>query len=165
MGLISQLFGGGLSQVGDTVTDIAQTFRPHATRQMELGHEAFNASLNQHSAEFANSSSQLFDRTVNGLTRLPRPFLALGTLGLFVYAMVDPERFSIRMQGLDYVPEPLWWLLGAIVSFYFGARELHYVRGRARRASPRAHVPSVPPKTQTPSANPALEAWRARRGG
>ena len=26
------------------------------------------------------------------------------------------------MAGLALVPEPLWWLLGAIVSFYFGAR-------------------------------------------
>jgi hypothetical protein len=26
------------------------------------------------------------------------------------------------MQGIALVPEPLWWLLGVIVSFYFGAR-------------------------------------------
>ena len=26
------------------------------------------------------------------------------------------------MQGLALVPEPLWWLLGVVVSFYFGAR-------------------------------------------
>jgi hypothetical protein len=32
------------------------------------------------------------------------------------------------MVGLAEVPEPLWWLLGAIVGFYFGARELHYRR-------------------------------------
>ncbi|WP_422385854.1 3TM-type holin [Paracoccus tegillarcae] len=31
---------------------------------------------------------------------------------------------------LSLVPEPLWWLLGAIVSFYFGAREAHYFRNR-----------------------------------
>ena len=34
------------------------------------------------------------------------------------------------MQGLALVPEPLWWLMGAIVSFYFGAREAHYFRHR-----------------------------------
>jgi hypothetical protein len=44
--------------------------------------------------------------------------------------MGDPAGFSVRMQGLALVPEPLWWLLGAIVSFYFGARELHYQRAR-----------------------------------
>lgn len=54
--------------------------------------------------------------------------MALGTVGLFVFAMANPVDFATRMQGLDYVPDPLWWLLGAIVSFYFGARELHYAR-------------------------------------
>ena len=26
------------------------------------------------------------------------------------------------MEGVALAPEPLWWLMGAIVSFYFGAR-------------------------------------------
>lgn len=59
---------------------------------------------------------------MDGLNRLPRPALALGTLGLFVSAMVAPLWFAERMQGIALVPEPLWWLLGVIVSFYFGAR-------------------------------------------
>jgi hypothetical protein len=63
-----------------------------------------------------------FDRFVDGLNRLPRPLLAFGTLGLFAAAMVDPIWFASRMQGLALVPEPLWWLVGAIISFYFGAR-------------------------------------------
>jgi hypothetical protein len=44
--------------------------------------------------------------------------------------MADPVGFAGRMQGLALVPDQLWWLLGAIVSFYFGARELHYFRDR-----------------------------------
>ena len=48
--------------------------------------------------------------------------MAFGVLGLFIAAMVDPTWFADRMAGLSLVPEPLWWLLGAIVSFYFGAR-------------------------------------------
>jgi len=43
-------------------------------------------------------------------------------LGLFITAMVDPVWFASRMQGVSLVPEPLWWLLGVVVSFYFGAR-------------------------------------------
>ena len=42
--------------------------------------------------------------------------------------MVDPIWFATRMQGVALVPEPLWWLLGAIVSFYFGAR--HHVKNQ-----------------------------------
>ncbi len=76
----------------------------------------------QFGAEFARAPAGLFDRFIDALNRLPRPALALGTLGLFVSAMVDPVWFASRMQGIALVPEPLWWLMGAIVSFYFGAR-------------------------------------------
>ena len=80
-----------------------------------------------------------YDRVIDGLNRLPRPCLALGTLALFTYAMAEPEGFGRRMRGLAEVPEPLWWLLGAVVSFHFGAREAYYRRGR------RAEPPPPPP--------------------
>ena len=83
-----------------------------------------------------------FDALVNGLNRLPRPVLTLGTVGLFVYAMVEPEGFGLRMENLNLVPEPLWWLLGAIISFYFGAREAHYFRSRPI-------IPAAPKKART----------------
>jgi hypothetical protein len=102
---------------------------------------------------------------MNGLNRLPRPMLALGTLGLFVYAMMDPAGFAPRMVGLGAVPEPLWWLLGAIVSFYFGARELHYARSPARPEAVRGHAAAKGRQKAKPSQNAALEAWRAKRGG
>ena len=62
------------------------------------------------------------------MNRLPRPAMALGTLALFLSAMHDPAWFAARMQALALVPEPLWWLLGAIVSFDFGAR--HQAKGQ-----------------------------------
>jgi hypothetical protein len=45
--------------------------------------------------------------------------MAFGVLGLFVAAMLNPIWFADRMAGLSLVPEPLWWLMGAIVSFIF----------------------------------------------
>jgi hypothetical protein len=45
-------------------------------------------------AEFALQRTGLFDRVIDGLNRVPRPALALGTLGLFVAAMVDPIWFA-----------------------------------------------------------------------
>lgn len=87
-----------------------------------------------------------YDRMIDGLNRLPRPCLALGTLGLFVYAMAEPEGFSRRMRGLAEVPEPLWWLLGAVVSFHFGAREAYYLRGR--RAGEGDGPPLPPPPSR-----------------
>jgi hypothetical protein len=63
-----------------------------------------------------------FDRAMDGLNRLPRPFMALGTLGLMVTAIIDPVWFAARMEALAAMPEAAWWLIGAVVSLYFGGR-------------------------------------------
>ncbi|MDX5356193.1 MAG: holin family protein [Rhodobacterales bacterium] len=132
MGLIGRIVGSpqAVATLGQAAREVAEVFTPNATRAMELVHETGQATLAQYGAEFSHAPGGWFDRFVNGLNRLPRPMLALGTLGLFVYAMAEPEGFGLRMQGLALVPEPLWWLLGAIVAFYFGARETHYRRAR-----------------------------------
>ena len=170
MGIIRQLLGGGARQLSGAVSEIADGFRPNATQQMQLGHDAYIAALEQHATEFKHSRPGWFDAAMNGLNRLPRPMLALGTIGLFIFAMVDPEGFAPRMEGLALVPDPLWWLLGAIVSFYFGARELHYSRRRRKRraaASQAAPAPKAPDELGAVdvSENAALSAWQAERGG
>ena len=70
------------------------------------------------------------------------------------------------MVGLREVPEPLWWLLGAIVSFYFGAREMYYFRsprGAPMPRMPRPEAEGDPADPERPAENPALSAWRADR--
>ncbi len=160
MGVIDKLVGGpaAVTALGDAARGLAETLVPSATKRMELSAEAQMAALNQLGAEFVNPATGWFDRAVNGINRLPRPLLAFGTIGLFVYAMVDPARFAARMIGLNAVPEPLWWLLGAVVAFYFGARETHYFRNRPVTV-PAGSVPS-----STPEDNPALADWRAGQG-
>ncbi len=173
MGWLGRLlgFGQAAQDVGGAVETVAEVFTVNKTKA-ELAHRAqAMASLQQYGAEFQNASASPFDRFINGVNRLPRPILALGTIGLFIFAMVDPASFAGRMQGLAYVPDPLWWLLGAVVSFYFGARELHYAReGKA----PVIQIPTLPDQPQlsgksaevveiTPaedaSDNAALAAW------
>jgi hypothetical protein len=103
---------------------------------------------------------------MNGLNRMPRPLLTLGTIGLFVYAMVEPAGFGLRMQNLNLVPEPLWWLLGAIISFYFGAREAHYFRARpAIRSRSDPSTLAGPPGDDGFEDNRALRDWAAGRAG
>lgn len=156
--VINALFArGGLERLTVAGTGVADSFRPNATRRMELGHDAFTATQSAYAAEYRNPRRGIFDAFVNGLNRLPRPMLALGTLALFIYAMADPDGFARRMQGLAQVPEPLWWLLGAVVAFYFGARETHHLREhRAVSSAPAAPRPAPPAAPD----NPALEAWR-----
>jgi hypothetical protein len=157
MGVIGKLIGapGAVTALGEAAAGVAEVFVPSATKRMELSAEAQLAALRQLGEEYQHPALGWFDRMVNGLNRLPRPLLAFGTIGLFVYAMVDPVAFATRMVGLNAVPEPLWWLLGAIVAFYFGARETHYFRNRAV-VSPFTGQEDA----ALPSENAALEDWR-----
>ncbi len=116
--MLTMMFGGGTNMVRETV----EVFRENAEAGAVRSARVQGAAMTQFGAEFIVPRKGWFDRFMDGLNRLPRPALALGTLGLFISAMVSPLWFAERMQGIALVPEPLWWLLGVIVSFYFGAR-------------------------------------------
>ena len=128
MGLIDNvlglIFGNGQNVVRDTVEVFRENAEAGAARSAGVQGQA----MTQFGQEFVVARTGRFDRMMDALNRLLRPALALGTLGLFVSAMVSPLWFSERMQGIALVPEPLWWLLGVIVSFYFGAR--HQVKAQ-----------------------------------
>ncbi len=187
--LLSMVFGNGRNVLRDTVEVFHENAEAGAQRDVVVQSNA----LAQFGAEFARSRQGVFDRLIDGLNRLPRPALALGTLGLFTSAMVDPLWFAARMQGIALVPEPLWWLLGVIVSFYFGAR--HQSKHQAFQRDLAAQLAMAPavmgrlaaldrlqagtadtpgaadPGTDAdlalsasgPEGNPALEDWRALR--
>ncbi|WP_205910774.1 holin family protein [Paroceanicella profunda] len=140
MGMMSWLFGGGIRQIASGVKDVSEVFRVNSEAEAARQSGEFTGALEQFGAEFRAQPQGRFAGLVDGLNRLPRPALALGCLALFVYAMADPLGFSVRMQGLQLIPEPLWWLLGAVVSFYFGARELHYLRENRRVSAAPADV-------------------------
>ena len=175
MGLIDRFLGvaPSITALGSAATGMAEVFTQNATRRMELDEEAYARAIGQHGQEFMVPRQGWFDGFVNALNRLPRPLLALGTMGLFVYAMAEPVGFALRMDGLQRVPEPLWWLLGAIVGFYFGAREAHHFRHRvwpARVTEETTIVPGTPPApVAAPVARPdddfadnaALRDWLA----
>ncbi|MEL7513643.1 MAG: holin family protein [Pseudomonadota bacterium] len=129
----------------------------------------------QFGAEFVRADRSGFDIVMDGINRVPRPLLTFATIGLFAYAMIDPIGFAVRMQGLTTVPDPLWYILGSIVAFYFGARELHY-RRKMRAPSPEdvtetvaaireieALRPDPEPDKAAPRPNAALERWRTAR--
>ncbi|WP_299840172.1 holin family protein [uncultured Paracoccus sp.] len=172
MGMIDRLIGMGptVSAVGQAATGMAEVFTANATRRMELDEEAYARALTQLGQEFQAAPAGGFNRFVDGLNRMPRPLMTLGVIGLFAYAMIEPIGFSARMQGLALVPEPLWWLLGAIVSFYFGAREAYHFRNRGgiparpAQAMTEAALPITATRTGDDFAdNAALRDWAATK--
>ena len=185
-GVLSFLFGGGRNVVRETLEIFKENTDKGAERSRALQQQA----MVQFAAEYSAPHKGRFDRVMDGLNRLPRPAMALGTLGLFVAAMVDPLWFAARMQGIALVPEPLWWLLGVIVSFYFGARHQAKVQDLQREitatmqrtpqvlqnlralkelrsdfvgaANPGTDV-QMAANASRPDDNPALEDWRRKR--
>ena len=87
-----------------------------------------------------------YDHVIDALNRLPRPMMALGSLAIFAIAAYDPVWFEARMQALAAVPEPMWWLTGAVITMFFGSREAHYMRGSG---------PGTPPQPK-PSATGSI---------
>ena len=157
-GIMAFLFGDGRNVVADT----AEVFRENAENGAVRAAAARSDSLAQFAAEFAGPRRGFFDRFIDGLNRLPRPALALGTIWLFVMAMQRPDQFTEGMEGLAAVPEPLWWLMGAIVSFYFGARHQVKTQEFQRSVAMSLAATRLPPEGPTvlPD-NPALQDWQA----
>ncbi|MCW1917947.1 holin family protein [Rhodobacter sp. KR11] len=69
-----------------------------------------------------------YDHLIDALNRLPRPMIALTTVALFLVAAINPTWFEARMEALSAIPEPLWWLAGAVITLFFGSREAFYRR-------------------------------------
>ena len=146
MGLIGSLLGTLFGSGRNVVAETAEVFRVNAEAEAQRAAASQGAALAQFGQEFARPRQGWFDRLMDALNRLPRPMMALGTIGLFVSAMVAPLWFAERMQGIALVPEPLWWLLGAIVSFYFGAR--HQAKGQEFQRQIAATMAAVPTMVQ-----------------
>ncbi|WP_375257620.1 holin family protein [Citreimonas sp.] len=178
-GLLAVLFGGNRNVVKETAEVFRVNAEAEAGRELDLQGQV----LEQFGKEFRLADRSRFDQVMDALNRVPRPAMALGTIGLFVAAMIDPVWFAARMAGIALVPEPLWWLLAAIVSFYFGAR--HQAKGQQFQrdlAHSIARVPQViktvrdvealrnvtPPEPDAgvqdvDEPNAALADWRATR--
>jgi len=166
MGIVDRIlgfiFGGGRTDI----VDVVEVFRENAEGSAVRAADAHSAALMQFASEFQHERRGVFDRFIDGLNRLPRPAMALGTLALLAAAMVDPVWFAERMVGLSAVPEPLWWLLGAVVSFYFGARHQlksqEFQRSIVKTANPTRPTAQVPPTEDFHPAvtdNAALDDW------
>jgi hypothetical protein len=175
------------------LTETAEVFRENSENAGARAADIQTAALQQFGVEFARNRRGWFDVLIDGLNRLPRPLMAFGTLALIGASMVDPIWFATRMQGLALVPEPLWWLMGAIVSFYFGARHqakgqefqqsiadtmartgevtrnIQTLNGAATPTPPNATSPMYltnpsPSNHDFPTENAALLEWQAQNG-
>jgi hypothetical protein len=116
------VFGGRLLKGANT---LIETIWGSAENDAARSARRRGRATRQFAGEFRRLETRTaWDAFVDGLNRLPRPTLVILVLGYFVLAYADPTEFQILNTALEGVPKPAWYLLGAIVTFYFGAREL-----------------------------------------
>lgn len=84
--ILGTVFGDGRNVLRETAEVFRENAKEGAARDIVLR----QAALAQFGKEFTLARQGWFDRMVDAANRLPRPLMALGTLGLFVSAMVDP---------------------------------------------------------------------------
>ena len=112
-----------ITALTDAVTKPLAFFRENRESKGDRDIKVLASAHRQYAKEFTKPGN-FFDSLVNGLNRLPRPILALGTIWVFGYAFYDPVKFAEGAQSLQLIPDELWWMMGGIVAFYFGIRTL-----------------------------------------
>lgn len=122
MGLIETVFGFLFGGNRNVVKETVEVFRENAENASVRTHQMTANAMGQYTAEFQVQNRTKFDSFMDGLNRLPRPFMAIGVIFLFGSAMYDPAWFEQRMIPLVFIPDALWILLSIIVTFYFGGR-------------------------------------------
>lgn len=136
--------------------------------------DAHGQSIGELADKYVARPTPGFRSFLDSLNNLPGPVVVVTTTAMVGLAVVDPTGFAARMNGLNQVPEPLWWVMGGLVSFYFGAREMRFARGRAVVEAMAASVApaSLPEGAPAPvpgsapdafADNAALRDWAALR--
>lgn len=119
--LLQALVGGGAQALAGAITP----FTGDRTQDETSRHGEMLARFQQFGAEFADRQGRnWWDSFIDGLNRLPRPAMALGVIGIFVWASADPVGFAAAAQAWSLIPEEMWVVLGAIIAFFFGDRTL-----------------------------------------
>jgi Holin of 3TMs, for gene-transfer release len=145
MGLIRNIFGALFGGGRNVITETLETFRPNAEAQSQRSHDLDSAAMAQLAAEFRqNGQRGWFDQVMDGINRLPRPMLVFSVFGLLAWTAVDPIEAAKVFTSWAIIPVEFWYVVLAIVTFYFGGR--HQAKAQdmqARLVQVAAGVPLV----------------------
>ena len=103
------------------IGDMASRFFGSKEKRDQYQADARDAVYSQFAQEFGHSKTW-WDSFIDGLNRLPRPIMTFGTIYLFYLCWNDPAKFITGAQALQVMPKEGWYVLGAIVTFWFAAK-------------------------------------------
>ena len=171
-------FSKGVETVGDTVVNVKKTFTGSKADQDLYAHEQFISGLEGYSKEFTNRANRTWwDSLWDGVNRMPRPLIVVAIFWYFSLSYRNPEEFQVLNLALDTVPERMWWIMSAVVSFYFVAREFQKGRDtklalsdkefktvQDRMAKLREAAVTELPAKEPGYKNPSIEEWKQKAG-
>lgn len=192
IGRIIRAVAGGAATIGNTVSRTWTTVQGSAETRENNRAEALRRAMDMYITELQNPQGPytflgraLMDlkNTLNGFVR---PSFTLGIVALMVWCVRDPLEFSVAMEALALVPEPLWAISAMAMAFWFGQRpfekfyegrgisssmrnliEAEFKRRFERRPEqePRPATARPRPQAKPPaqSDNPAIDAWLRER--
>ena len=179
MGVIAAIIGLGrrVKVIGGAAGGVVRAATGIGIGAQQAAHER---SLTEVATRHIDQPTAGFRSFLDSLNHLPGPIVVITTTVMIGFAMISPDAFAARMNGLNQVPEPLWWLMGGLVSFYFGTREIRQARiralfealaaavlpGNVEDGAP-APVPDLAPGLPMPDSfadNAALRDWAALKG-
>lgn len=123
MGINLNPISGIIDSAANAITGVGgMIFGNKEQRDQQSSTELLAAQAGYQSEFAAPEKKSIFGQFVDGINRLVRPFFTFGTVALFIWCVVDPSQFAISMQALQLMPANLWYILFAIVTFWFGSR-------------------------------------------
>ncbi len=119
-----------ISAVGsviDSVGGLAKIFvGDKAAKETNIHDEqiaAYSAEANEALAQ-QRESRTWWDSLVDGLNRLPRPFMAFMAIGVLLWCPISPVSFSVAMTAYQLVPQWLALVIAQIFAIFCGGRML-----------------------------------------
>ncbi len=114
-----------VDSVAGAVSGVGKVFFGSKEARDQQGHDELMSVQEGYQAEFlAPEKTGAFNSLVDGANRLVRPFFTFGIVALFIWCVYDPAAFAVAMQALRLMPQELWYIMGAIITFWFGSRTL-----------------------------------------
>ncbi len=120
-----------VQNAGEVVETVSEVFTVNKTKSETAARAQVMASLTQYGAEFCSPQTGWLSGFINGINRLPRPIMTLGIVDYLPLQWPTPRVLPPECRA-SHTSGPALAAAGAVVSFYFGARELHYARESTR---------------------------------
>lgn len=123
MSVIADAISGMVKPVLDGANGLVKSVFGSKEQRDTAAHSEQMSVMAQYAAEFGPRQNRTrWDSFVDGANRLVRPSFTFGIIGMFVFCMVDPERFVLSMQALRLMPVEGWAAVGTVLAFWFGGK-------------------------------------------